>query len=318
MDSLSRRKLLGGCAAGLLAGLAGCSADAAMFVEPVETATAIGRKATDGSERAPRDSDRAELVAAAVDGGTNRTDSYGPPYQPDRPVVHNDTVYNLTWSEATRDTSRTEYEIGMTVYDDDRATDAEFADLPAVDRERVDPGMVETAVRRVEDTDEEFPVDYGAQFYWPPAEREQSALVPEPQYDTIEIAGQPVELSVEPTTVSLDVYRYTATERAPSVAAFGRDLRREHRFELSGLSKPEREFFDRVRSEGSFYKGSFDDVPDGAFKGLADHFVAEPAIFVENTTGEWLTRYEGTDYWVEIDFVLLEEYEQRLRAVESL
>ncbi|MFB6294052.1 MAG: hypothetical protein ABEH60_07315 [Halonotius sp.] len=317
MDSLSRRKLLGGCAAGLLAGLAGCSADAAMFVEPVETATAIGRKATDAPSREQPGSDRAELVAAAVDGGTNRTDSYGPPYQPDRPVVHNDTVYNLTWSEATRDTSRTEYKIEMAPSDDDSATDASFADLPAVDRKRLQryPDLIQNYA---ENSEAEVPERVAYRIYYPPAEREASAIVPDPQYDTLSVAGQPVELSVEPTTVSLDVYRYTATERAPSVAAFGRELRREHRFELSGLSKPEREFFDRVRSEGSFYKGAFDDVPDGAFKGLADHFVAEPAIFVENTTGEWLTRYEGTDYWVEIDFVLLEEYADRLRAVESL
>ena len=87
---------------------------------------------------------------------------------------------------------------------------------------------------------------------------------------------------------------------------------------VSGLSEAERELFERVRSEGSFYKGAFDDVPDGAFKGLADHFVTHPAIFVEDSTGEWLTRYDGTDYWVEIDFVLVEEYESRLERVESL
>jgi len=317
MDSLSRRKLLGGCAAGLLAGLAGCSADAAMFVEAVDTPTAIGRKATDGPERQPRDSDRAELIAAAVDGGTNRTDSHGPPYQPDRPVAHNDTVYDLSWSEASRETSRTEYRIEMAVVDDDRATDASFGELPAVDRERLEryPELIDNYV---ENPEAEVPEAVAYPIYYPPAEREGSAIVPDPQYDTLSVAGQPVALSVEPTTVSLDVYQYAATERAPSVAAFGRELRRDHLFELTGLSETEREFFDRVRSEGSFYKGSFDDVPDGAFEGLADHFVSQPAIFVENSTGEWLTRYEGTDYWVEIDFVLLEEYEQRLHAVESL
>jgi len=205
----------------------------------------------------------------------------------------------------------------MTVYDDDRATDASFEELPAVDRERLEryPGLIQNYV---ENSEAEFPRDLTYEIYYPPAEREQSALVPDPQYDTLSVAGQPVELSVESITVSLDVYQYTATERAPSVAAFGEELRQNHRFELAGLSEDERKLFDRLREEGSFYKGAFDDVPDGAFTGLADHFVAHPAIFVEDSTGEWLTQYDGTDYWVEIDFVLLEEYESRLERVESV
>jgi len=205
----------------------------------------------------------------------------------------------------------------MTVYDDDRATDASFEELPAVDRERLEryPELIQNYV---ENSEAEFPRELIYEIYYPPAEREQSAIVPEPQYNTLSVTDQPVELTVEPITVSLDVYQYTATERAPSVTAFGEELRQKHRFELSGLSEDERKLFDRLREEGSFYKGAFDDVPDGVFTGLADHFVTHPAIFVEGSTGEWLTQYDGTDYWVEIDFVLLEEYESRLERVESL
>ena len=317
MTSITRRKLLGGCAVGLTAGLAGCSADAAMFVTAVDTPAAIGQQATESPTKDHPDSDTAELVAAAVNNGTNRTDSRDAPYQPDRPIAYNETVYDLEWSEASRDTSRTEYKITMTVYDDDRATDASFEELPAVDRERLEryPELIQNYV---ENSEAEFPRELIYEIYYPPAEREQSAIVPEPQYNTLSVIDQPVELTVEPITVSLDVYQYTATERAPSVTAFGEELRQKHRFELSGLSEDERKLFDRLREEGSFYKGAFDDVPDGAFTGLADHFVTHPAIFVEGSTGEWLTQYDGTDYWVEIDFVLLEEYESRLERVESL
>lgn len=317
MNSLTRRKLLGGCAVGLAAGIAGCSADAAMFVTPVDTPRAIGQQATEAPATDRPDSDTAELVAAAVTNGTNRTDSSTAPYQPDRPIVYNETVYTLAWSEAARDTSRTEYKITMRTDDDDRATDTNFEDLPAVDRNRLEryPELIHNYV---ENPESEVPEELTYNIYYPPAEREQSAIVPDPEYDTLSVAGQPVGLSVEPITVSLDVYQYRATERAPSVSAFGRELRRDHRFDLSGLTDTERKLFERVRSEGSFYKGAFDDVPDGAFKELADHFVSHPAIIVENTTGEWLTQYEGTDYWVSIDFMLHEEYEERLERVESL
>ena len=317
MRSLTRRKLLGGCAVGLVAGLAGCSADAAMFVTPVDTPQAVGQQATASPSTDRPDSDTAELVAAAVANGTNRTDSTTAPYQPDRPVVYNDTVYTLTWSEAARDTSRTEYKITMRTADDDRAPDTDFEELSAVDRNRLER-FPELIHNYAENPESEVPEELSYNIYYPPAEREQSAIVPDPQYDTLSVAGQPVELSVDPITVSLDVYQYTATERAPSVSAFGRELRRDHRFELSGLSEPERKLFERVRSDGSFYKGAFDDVPDGAFTQLADHFVSHPALIVENTTGEWLTRYAGTDYWVTIDFALHEEYTERLERVESL
>ena len=317
MTSITRRKLLGGCAVGLTAGLAGCSTDAAMFVTAVDTPRTIGQQATESPTKDRPDSDTAELVTGAINNGTNRTHRRTAPYQPARPVVYNDTVYQLEWSEADRDTSRTEYKITMTAYDDDRETGVSFEELPAVDRERLEryPGLIQNYV---ENPESELPRELTYDIYYPPAEREQSAIVPDPQYDTLSVAGQPTELAVEPTTVSLDVYQYTATERAPSVEALGREIRRNHRFELAGLSEAERELFERVRSEGSFYKGAFDDAPDGAFKGLADQFVSHPAIIVEDATGEWLTRYEGTDYWVEIDFVLLEEYESRLERVESV
>ena len=317
MSSITRRKLLGGCAVGLTAGLAGCSTDAAMFVTAVDTPRTIGQQATESPTKDRPDSETAELVAGAINNGTNRTDRGTAPYRPDRPVVHNQTVYELEWSEADRDTSRTEFTITMTVYGDDRETGVSFEELPAVDRERLEryPELIENYV---ENPEAELPQELTYDIYYPPAERERSAIVPDPQHDTLRVAGQPTELAVEPTTVSLDVYQYTATERAPSVEAFGREIRRNHRFELSGLSEAERELFERVRSEGSFYKGSFDDVPEGAFEGLADQFVSHPAIIVEDATGEWLTRYKGNEYWVEIDFVLLEEYESRLERVETV
>jgi hypothetical protein len=115
------------------------------------------------------------------------------------------------------------------------------------------------------------------------------------------------------------VFAYTATERAATLAAFGRELRSTHRFELAGLTDAEQEFITMTIEEGSFYKGPSDGVDNEVFGGVADRFVSQPALFTpDESEGEWLTRYDGTDYWVRIDFVRMSEYADRLRSVERL
>ncbi|TQQ81436.1 hypothetical protein [Halonotius roseus] len=327
MPSLSRRKLLAGCAAGLTAGLAGCvDPDAAMFVEPVPSATDIATKATTAPDS--RDTETTELVAETVSGGTNRTSPNGrgnPPYQPDRPVRYNSSVYNIEWQETDQQRDRTEYLISVTIYgaDADREPEIAFEDLPAIDQEMLHflPRLIShiQEANESEGVDASFPESSERQAWYPPADREASVLVPEPDYETIGVDGHPVTVAVEPTTVSLDVFAYTATERAASLEAFGRDIRTNHRFELTGLSDAERDFFEMVIDDGSFYKGSFDDVDEGIFEGVADRFVSQPALFMPyESEGEWLTRYNGTDYWVRIDFVRMSEYADQLRSVEEL
>ena len=327
MRSLSRRKLLAGCAAGVTAGLAGCAdPDAAMFVEPVPSATAIATEATTTPNS--RNAEETRLVAETIAGGTNRTspDGHGnPPYQPDRPVRYNGSVYDIEWHETDQQRDRTEYIISLTIYGDDadRTPEIAFDELPAVDQETLYflPRLINhiQEANESEGVDASFPESSERQAWYPPADREASVLVPEPDYETIGVDGHPVTVSVEPTTVSLDVFAYTATERAASLEAFGRDIRANHRFELTGLSDAERDFFEMVIDDGSFYKGAFDDVEDGVFAGVADRFVGQPALFMPyESEGEWLTRYDDTDYWVRIDFVRMSEYADQLRPVEEL
>jgi len=327
MRSLSRRELLAGCAAGLTAGLAGCAdPDAAMFVEPVPSAADIATEATTTPNS--RDSETTELVAETVAGGANRTSPDGrgnPPYQPDRPVRYNGSVYDIAWNTTDRQRDRTEYVLSLTVYgtDTDREPEIAFDELPAVDRERLQflPQLIGhiTEANESEGIDASFPESPERQVWYPPADREASMLVPDPDYETIGVDGHPVTVAVEPTTVSLDVIAYTATERAATLAAFGRKLRSTHRFELAGLTDAEQEFVAMTIEEGSFYKGPSDDVDDEVFAGVADRFVGQPALFTAyESEGEWLTRYDGTDYWVTIDFVRMSEYADRIRSVEEL
>jgi len=313
MPSLSRRELLAACGAGAVGALAGCAdPDVAMFVESVPTDSAIAERAT-----LPPDRYDQSLVADAVDGGADYPSETGddPPFEPDRPILHDRAVYTLSWTETDRQETRTEYVLEVTVHDDGRDVDVEFEDLPAIDRERLAHAR-RAAERAAEENRDPPTVEF--QHHYTDAEQERSALVPEPQYDVIGLAGQPATVGVTETTVTLDVFRYTARERAPTAAAFGETLRSRHRFSLGGLSEAEREFFESVHSEGSYYQGAFDDDQAEAFEGVADRLVAEPALFVDHSEGEWLVEHDGGSYWVRVDFVSMPEYAEELEPVEEL
>ena len=320
MEQLSRRRLLAACAAGATAALAGCAdPDVAMFVDPVSTDREIGEQATTRPEAG---SEFAAAVGNATANGTtapSHGEGSGPPFRVDRPVVHEGAVYDLDWEQTDRTRSRTEHVVSVAVTEDDRETDADFEALPEIDRERLD--VFASRLERYDpDADDERPPPRAEfQHYYTDAEREASALVPEPAYETIAIQGYPTSVDVRPTEVELDVYHYTTAERAPSLAAFGRDLRTAHRFELTDLTESEREFFEHVIEEGSYYQGvGLGEDREEAFEGVADRLVERPALFVDDREGEWLVGYDGEDYWVRVDFVLLEEYADRLQRVDEL
>jgi len=320
-QQVSRRRLLATCAAGAMGTLAGCAdPDVAMFVEQVSTDRTIGERATIQMESGGR---YTSLVVNATANGTEAADdgpAEGPPFEPDRPVVYNGTVYDLHWESTGRTAPRTEFVVALTVHTDGRETDAKFTDLPAIDRDRLD-----NLRRRIEEydpeaDDESSPLELRFQQQYTDAELTESRLVPEPEYETIAIAGRPVSVDVRSQrVVEQDIYRYTATERAPTLAAFGRELRQRHQFELTGLSETEREFFETVIADnGSYYQGGFGDEDEETFAGVADQLVAEPALFVDDREGQWLLAYDGRDYWVTIDFVRMAEYANRLERVDSL
>jgi len=321
--TLSRRRLLAACAVSATAGLAGCvDPDVAMFVDRVSTDREIAEQAT---VRLSQESEHRSLVANVTDGDTNTTveapsgtASNHPPFQPDRPVVYDGAVYDFEWESTGRTESHTEYRLLLTAYDDGRETDIAFEDLPEIDQDRIGRfrEFLDWAESEPEDDEQRSQLEF--QYRYTTAEREASVLVPDPEYEVIDIDGRPVGVTVRSTTVDREVYRYNATERAPTLAAFGQDLQEAHQFVLTGLSAAERDFFESVVDEGSYYQGSLSNDQDDAFEGVADVFVDQPALFVEYTEGEWLVRYDNTDYWVRIDFVRMEAYADRLQVVDSL
>ncbi|WP_253737565.1 hypothetical protein [Halohasta salina] len=322
MEQLSRRRLLAACAAGSTAAFAGCvDPDVAMFVDPVSSDREIAGRATIQPDAG---SEFAATVGNATANGTEAPsdgEAGRPPFQVDRPVVHDGRVYDLDWESTGRTETRTEHVVSLTAHDDGRETEIGFDDLPEIDRQRL-----QLFVRELEqydeaagDDDPERPLPEAAfQHYYTDAEREASALVPDPEYETVAVLGYPTSVDVRSTEVELDVYRYTTTERASSLAAFGRELRTAHRFELTGLDESERDFFESVIEEGSYYQGTLGDDQAEAFEGVADRLVDRPAVFVEDREGEWLVGYDGNDYWVRVDFVRMKEYADQLQRVDEL
>lgn len=307
--ALHRREFLAACAVGMTGALAGCAdPDVAMFVEAVPTDRAVAEQATLQPDRYGQ---YRSLVGDAVDGGTDRPAETGddPPFEPDRPVVHDGAVYDLAWTPTDREETRTEHAISVTVHDDGREVDATFDELPEPDRDRL--AQVQRAVERAVDDETRLLPSLTVQHHYAAAEQTRSALVPEPRYDVVEVGGRPATIDVSEETVTLPVFRYTARERAATLAAFGATLRSRHRVALSGLSGAERDFFESVRSEGSTYE-----TQEG-FEGVADRLVAEPALFVAGREGAWLVEYGSRDYWVTVDFVRMPEYADRLAEVEE-
>jgi hypothetical protein len=286
-----------------------------MFVDRVSTDSAIGARAT---LQPDRESYRS-LVANATGNGTDLPHDgpeERPPFRPARPVVHNGSVYDLNWESTGRFDTHTEYVISLTAHDDDRETDIEFTALPEIDRDRLDSFRRRLARH---DPNEDQPMPrMQLQDQYTAAELDASALVPESEYEVIAIEGYPVTVSVGSRTVSADIYSYTATERASTLAAFGRELRAEHQFELTGLTENEREFFESVIADGSYYQGGLSDDQQAAFESVADRLVARPALFVEHRQAEWLLEYDDSDYWVTVDFVRMNEYASQLEAVDEL
>ena len=313
---LSRRQVLATGAVGGVGTLAGCAdPDAVMAIEGVPTAQAIAERATLQPEQYPT-----TLVADAINGGTTRAadgEEADPPYTPSRPVVHNDTVYTLTWSAIDRQTQRTEYVLTLDVAADGPTPEIDYGDLPTVDQEAIGPlpeyvAQYKEAQQEAEEAPD--PPEFERQRWYPPADRNASVLVPEPQYDAIGVNGYTTTVAVSSTTVRRQVFRYTATKEASTLATFGRTLTSQT-VRLGGLGETERSFLESVRDEGEYYHGSGSDSTD-AFERLADRLVAEPAIVVEDRQGEWLVEYEGSRYWVMIDFVAMEEYADRLESAE--
>lgn len=282
---MRRRHYLASTAALLAGPLAGCAHPNAVLVMNEVSTAEIAERA---SRSVDRSRDDGRIVAEAVENGSADTTGNSPPLDTDRTVEFDGRYYELSVEE-TESRARTQYGLDVGLDSGSRSPDGEavdYDDLPEVDRDVLYdllPDGGETPEGR---SDQRVVRWYSAPM------AEDSALVPDSEFDAVryEDGRYPIDV-VERTRTESD-YRYEATEIAGSAGEYGATAREEYLFTLSGLSDAERDVVEEAIGEG-YYEGSADD----AFSSVASRFREHPGFDTDEWGGEWLVRYEGTDYW---------------------
>ncbi|WP_139136130.1 hypothetical protein [Haladaptatus sp. W1] len=228
-------------------------------------------------------------------------DDQSPPiWEDSRPWVCDGGVYQFSY-EVRNERPATRYFWDLTpVQQADQDNIVQFDELPRLDREKFRlVGLGDDAV------DEETPLDVGMTFVYANADRNQSALVPTPDRPVIEWkTGSRARFSITDSNsknATLKTYQYTAHQLAPTVEAYGQQLRTRYTFELSGLSDAERNLVEK--SIGRYgYNIERGGTPSDAFWSLIEIFQQHEAVVdgKEGVTGDYLTTYDGQVYWVEL------------------
>lgn len=279
---MQRRQFLATGATLFSVAVAGCAHPPVVLDMDEASAEDIAR---DASLSPDPDSEEYALVTAAIENGSaTRTGSFELFDRTDTVEV-NDTFYEV--SETKLDSSEeVRYEVYLDVEPADTTPERgeiAFADLPAVDRERLEPVLAEHPTPG--GSGYEIIVDYG------PAEAvgDESVFVPERQYDILVHEGTRYGVAVDSRTASEATYQYAVTTVADDTEAFADRIRDRYLFALSGLSEAEREVVtDAI--DGGYYED------DEAFRSVIDRLRDHDGLETEGSYGRWLLEYEGVAY----------------------
>lgn len=237
-----------------------------------------------------------ELFEDILDGGATTT-AREPPIPTEKPIAHEDGIYEVA-SEVVEETPATRYSVKVDIVTDsvDESEAIQFEDLPEVDKAAF-------ASRNLADGDT---VGVGTTLVYTDAERDRSVLVPDSEYSYITWAdGAEAEWVVDRASdTTIYTYRYTA-DRVMTATEYGRRMREEFTFELSGLPASQREIVATAVGEGRYAVGP-DETLSEPFRGLSDRFrdheQARPLDeeSPERLSGTYLVRYEGQVYWTRL------------------
>ncbi|WP_433630012.1 hypothetical protein [Halomicrococcus sp. NG-SE-24] len=145
--------------------------------------------------------------------------------------------------------------------------------------------------------EDDTPLDIGKTFVYANADRNQSALVPTPDRSVIEWkSGSRARFSITGSNskdATLKTYQYTSHQLAPTVEAYGQQLRDQYTFELSGVADTDRNLLNQAIAEHG-YTVERGESPPNAFWSLVDTFQQHEAIAdrKDGVTGDYLTTYD--------------------------
>lgn len=292
------RVILLTCLLATLLALSGCSAAGSIEMRTVndtELADAASRSYDREVERPTGVSTPPnELLQAAVQNGTTTATAVAPPIEEGLPFAVDGRYYNLSYSvinesTATRVSIQIDYNGSAP-----NGTAIEYDELPAVDQAALN------SVLPPRDVPESEGFELGVSAVYNDSELEESVLAPDTTYDVIVFDGERYPIRVgETREVTVQTYRYEATEVAASTTAYADQLREEYTFNLSDLSEAEASVISEAIEEGSYYA---EDEDDEGFSSLVDRFQQRRAITSDRASGLWLVRYQGEVYLVDLHY----------------
>lgn len=240
------------------------------------------------------------VIERTLNHGSTTVDAEHPPVSGEKPWRYDGHVYRFSYDVKNEPpATRYVWNLEPTNEGGDEVT-VRFEDLPHLDREKFRfVGLADGA------SGDRTPLDTGRTFVYANADRDDSALVPTP--DRPIIVWEPdrrARFSVTDSiakNATLKTYQYTAEQLAPSVEAYGQQLRDRFTFELSGLSTAEREIVERATTKHGNTVEHGESPPD-AFWSLADTFRQHEAVddHRAGVTGYYLVSYDGQIYWTDL------------------
>ena len=279
---MERRQFLAGGTALLAVGLAGCGhPNVVLDLEAASDEDIAGERST----RVEPGSEEYRVLTSARDDGSFTRTGRRELFDRTNAVRVDGTFYEV--SETRVESSEaTVYSVDVVFNPDDTKAEmgeVAYDDLPAFDREQL--SFITGGQEPADEEGYNVDVDYGS------AETvgDQSALVPEQEYDIITHEGDRYRVEVESQTVPENEYRYEVTEVASDVEAFAGQVRERYLFALTGLSEAEREVVEEA-IDGAYYED------DDAFRSVVDRVRDHEGLEVEDFYGTWLLSYENEEY----------------------
>jgi len=290
---MRRRQFVAALSVGGLAALAGCAEpNSSLRLIDVDDAALADRYAS------PVDGLPPELrgfVVDVIEGRADTREGTTPPIDRTLPVEYEGAYYRLEY-EMLETHPETIYVVDVD-YDPARPVDGPtvaYDDLPPADREALDDLFPPPEERP---TGEGYDVGKGHR-YPPDAE---SVLVPDSEYAAVSNGGEAYPIRVERgQDVDVHTYDYAAERVAGDASELAAQARDRYRFVLTGLSSGEREIVESAIEND--YRVDADQDPPEAFGSLIDRFRNHTALRRDEYGGDWLARYDASDYWADVSF----------------
>jgi hypothetical protein len=285
---MRRRQFLASGTALLSVSIAGCGHPPVVL--DLNEATADDIADAVSTTAAPDSEEYSIVTSAHQNGSTTRTGRYER-FDRDETVRVDGAFYDV--SETPLGSSEvTVYEVLVDLDPADATSEIgeiDYADLPELDRRRLDPILSRSGATEQEG------YDVGIQYGTAEEVGDESVFVPERQYDVLIDGEDRYRIGVDTRTATETVYRYEVTEVAPDVETFADGIRERYLFELTGLTEAEREVVEEA-IDGAYFED------DETFRSIVDRIREHDGLEVEDVYGTWLLEYEGIEYLTYVEW----------------